>query len=154
MPIINLNQVKENMESIFNEASDVLENIINQYRDISIGNEDDPLHEVLFTFCDEMETVKRKINDHKLKFSERIEAVGDAGQFIKDFIDDTNEVENSSAGKINTMIDKLESKVGLNPDNVIENDILTIPQEQHIKYFKDKKAELEKILADNPQLMN
>ena len=151
----NLGEIKANMEQIFADTAAKLEDLISQYRTLLISNDDDPLHERLFAFCSELEALKKKISNKNAALSVRIESIGNVSQYLEDFMADVADYkETSQANTVLSVATQIEVTLDmLNPDaTVIEDSTLKTPQNKNEAYFKSKQSELEKMVANHPEL--
>ena len=155
----NLSQAQENMEAIFTEVNDKLENVISGYRTLFINNEDDAMRERMGDFCEELEDLRSVINDANQDVSTRIESVGNIVEYIDDLLLDVSDYKKADeaktlANRILAVIDTVEGSIGLGgkDSSVIEDSILHTPQDKNESYFLEKQAELNAIVAANPEL--
>jgi hypothetical protein len=157
----NLSQVQANIETIFSEVNDKLEDLISGYRTLVIENHDDSMHERLADFCEELEDLKHIIGDENQDISTRIESVGNIAEYIDDLLIDVSDFKKEDeaktlANRILSVIDTVEGSIGLGgkDSSVIEDNILQNPQDENESYFMAKQAELNAIVAANPELRN
>ena len=152
-------QTKADFEAIFTKVIERLEVVITFYRNLLIQGDDDIMHEGLFAFCDELQSLKRKIGDTKLAISERIIAVGNISQYIQDFVSDTTNFRNEMHAKtlpnrMLAILTKIETLIYMaKPDVTIIEDIVSKTSEtEDENFFTTQQSLLTKMLADHPEL--
>lgn len=155
MTATQTSQAKTDIEKIFNEVIDAQEQVISQYRMIYMQHQDNVMADQLFAFLDEMEGLKRRIQDTSAKITDRIDNAGRIAEFISDLLSDEREEEQDSPNRILEAIDNIELTFGYTPESVgfeKENNAANAQQYAHIEYFKQKKAELDQMLVKYPEL--
>lgn len=159
MPSTDLTTIKANIETIFTDVILKLETVISDYRNLMLNADNDDLHEALFAFCNELEALKHKIMNRKQPLSNRMDCVGNITQYIIDLQTDTTNFENEKKAKtpLNEIMSGITSiETGLNmiaPEkNVIAAGMASMPETENKKYFMTKLRELQKIVADHPEL--
>jgi ElaB/YqjD/DUF883 family membrane-anchored ribosome-binding protein len=161
MDSTNSAQVQTQLEAIFTEVSDKLESVISDYRTLFIKNQDDALRERIGDFCEELEDLRKKINDTNQDMNVRIDSVGNVAEYMQDLIDDVTDYKKDDdkktlANEITNAIDGLEAMlhVGGKEKMVIEDTVLTHPETDKENYFTAKHAQLENMVASHPELKN
>jgi hypothetical protein len=158
MSSTHISQAKSQLETIFAKTNIRLEQLIARYQAILRKDPIDPLQDRIIAFCEKLESLKNKINDTDLGPVERVKSVGLVADCVDDLSKDlakfTKNNDEMQSSKLIYIIDEIESAIGVDtgPElSMAETDMFENPGLVD-KYFKAKKAELDKILNEHPDL--
>ncbi len=153
-------EINTKIEKIFANVDKKLEEVISQYRTLLMKvKPDDPMYERLFACCDELEALRKKIHHKNETLSDRIDYVGEVSKIISDLVQDISDYKKQVEAKnisneMMSILSAIEKTIHMiKPDSTeIEDQILKNGQEKNKHYFSMQQAELEKIIAEHPEL--
>jgi ElaB/YqjD/DUF883 family membrane-anchored ribosome-binding protein len=155
----NIPQAQDSLEAIFAEIRDKLENVITKYRSVALQNEYEALRDKINDSCDELEELRETISDTNQGLTVRTQSVNNICDNIDDIILDIDNFLNSGktqtrSEKVITTFNDLKILVGMRDPEI---PALGVERRQPLQdnnenYFLAKKAEINAILAANPEL--
>jgi hypothetical protein len=159
----DMEQGRADVEIILQEVTNVLSDIIDEYRKILMEYSDDVMSGKLRRFCEEMEGLKHYIENNSHTLVHRIERVGDIAGNISIFLQKEGVSEEVNANIVKRDFSHLKEKILLligikyqyqsESDQFKEaNQPINDEQPGHEKYFRQKKLELDEIMAKYPAL--
>jgi ElaB/YqjD/DUF883 family membrane-anchored ribosome-binding protein len=155
----NIPQAQDNLEAIFTGITDKLENVLTEYRALTLDNETAELRLNINSSCDELEELKDLISDSNQGLTVRTQAVDNICDNIDDIILDIRDFINgvkapTHSEKALTALKNLGILFGMRDPAIPVPGVATPHQygEANENYFLAKKAEIDAILAANPEL--
>jgi hypothetical protein len=156
----NIPQAQDNLDAIFIEITDKLENVITEYRSVALNNETNELRDNINDSCDELEELREIISDPDQGLSVRIQSVNNICDNIDDIILDIRDFTNgvnapTRSAKALAALQDMGIMLGIQRDPAIPVPGVPTPHqygEANENYFLAKKIEIDAILAANPEL--
>jgi hypothetical protein len=159
MSSTNIPQAQDNLEAIFTGITDKLENVITEYRSLALDHETNELRDHINDSCDELEELREIIGDSNQGLGVRIQCVNSICDNIDDIILDIRDFSYgvkapTRSEKTIAALRNLAIMFGMRDPEIPVPGVATHHQSENPNenYFLSKKAEIDAILAANPEL--